>query len=364
MYQSRKLRSQPAEPAKDSELRVLPFPRISDPAFESLLNELIQHLQNAAGAEESVRPNESEEQQLPLPIFPGLIPGATTESLAEEFEPVSEERNLQPSAGLSDQEFESLLNDLVQRSQDAFLAANPEAPARREEPQPPLPIPPSILPDATTESPRGESELTGEWRDVLPPPGISDQGLESRLDELAEQLRAASRTKNSASPHSSEQSQPPLPIPPSILPETTTESPRGESELSGEGRDLIMPLLTVLVVGLAIILGVLLGMHLARDRSEARALKQTESAGSLPTVSAPLSGQSVTDNIMQGNLQDRTDASQPIELQDKHQKALTHLNPPGGLTVYEKDRVIFRLPPSQVSEWEGMEHVTPTEVGH
>jgi hypothetical protein len=199
---------------------------------------------------------------------------------------------------------------------------------------------------------------------VLPFRGISEPALESALNELVQRLQDAIRTENSASLQPSEEPQPMLPVPPSILPEIMIESPRRESGPSGEGRAFIMPLLTVLVVGLAMILGVLLGMHRARNRGEGRGLNQSESAGSLSTVSAPLSGQSVTDEIRLGNPPDRTDASQPIELQDKHQKALTHLNPPGGLTVYENDRVIFRLPPTQVSEWVRMEHVKPTEVGH
>jgi hypothetical protein len=292
MYQSDKLRSQPPDSAKDSELRVLPFRGISEPALESALNELVQRLQDAIRTENSA--------------------------------------SLQPS----------------------------------EEPQPMLPVPPSILPEIMIESPRGEAEPSGEGRDVRPSPGICDPAFESLLHELVQRSQDAFRTENSDSPHSSEESQPPLPIPPNLLPDARTESPRGESELSGEGRDLIMPLLTVLVVGLAMILGVLLGMHRARNRGEGRGLNQSESAGSLSTVSAPLSGQSVTDEIRLGNPPDRTDASQPIELQDKHQKALSHLNPPGVLTVYENDRVIFRLPPTQVSEWERMEHVKPTEVGH
>ena len=78
----------------------------------------------------------------------------------------------------------------------------------------------------------------------------------------------------------SDEPQSPLPIPPSILPDVTPESPIGESERSSKWRDLFMPLLTVLVVGLAMILGVLLGMHQARNRGEARALKQSESARS------------------------------------------------------------------------------------
>ena len=157
----------------------------------------------------------------------------------------------------------------------------------------------------------------------------------------------AFRIENSASPHASEESQSPLPVPPSLLQNTTTELPSGESKLAAEGHDLLLPLLTVLVVSLAMILGMILGMHRAHTRSEARALKQSKSVGSLRTVSAPLSGQSVTDNNRQGNPPERAEASQPIEPQDKRQEASTHSHPAGGLTVYENDRVIFRLPPSQ-----------------
>ena len=270
MDQSDKLRSQPPDSAEDSELRVLPSAGISDPALESLLNELVQRLQDAIRTENSA--------------------------------------SLQPS----------------------------------EEPQPLMPILPSVQPEIMTELPRGESESNGEGRDVLP-----DATFESLLHELVQRSQEAFQTENSASPHPSEESQPLLPVPSSLLPDVTPESLIGESERSSEGRDLIMPLLTVLVVGLAMILGVLLGMHRARNRGEARALKQSESAGSLPKVSAPLSGQSVTDNIRQGHPPDRTHASQPTETQEKQQKAPTELHSPGGLTVYENNRVIFRLPPSQ-----------------
>ena len=201
MYQSDKLRSQSPDPAEDWERRVLPFPRISDPAFESVVNELVRRLQDTIRTENSASPHPS------------------------------------------------------------------------EEPQPPLLIPPSLLPEIMTESPRGESESSGEGRDVLP-----DAAFESLLHELVQRSQDAFRTENSATPHPSEESQPLLPIPSSLLPDVTPESLIGESERSSEGRDLIMPLLTVLVVGLAMILGVLLGMHRARNRGEARALKQSESA--------------------------------------------------------------------------------------
>ena len=270
MYQSDKLRSQPPDSAKDSELRVLPSAGISDPALESLLNELVQRLQDAIRTENSA--------------------------------------SLQPS----------------------------------EEPQPLLPIFPSVQPEIMTESPRGESEPNGEGRDVLP-----DATFESLLHEVVQRSQEAFRTENSATPHPSEESQPLLPVLSSLLLDVTPESPIGESERSSEGRDLIMPLLTVLVVGLAMILGVLLGMHRVRNRGEARALLQSESARSLPTVSAPLSGQSVTADIRQGYPPDRADASQPTETQEKHRKSPTQVHPAGGLTVYENDRVIFRLPPSQ-----------------
>jgi hypothetical protein len=274
MYQSGKLRSQPPDPEEDTELRVLPSPGISEKTLESLLNELVQQLRVASRTENSARPHPS------------------------------------------------------------------------EEPQPPLPIPPSVLPDAMTESPRGASELSGEGRDVLPSPGISDPEFESLLNELVQRSQEAFRTENSASPHRSEESQRPLPIPLSMMAEATTESPSGESELSGERRDLIMPVLTVLVVGFAMILGMLLGIHWARSRGEARAIKQSEPAGSLPTVSKPLSGQSVTD-VRRPNPQDLTGASQSTEPQDMHQKAPAQRHSPGGLTVYENDRVIFQLPPGE-----------------
>ena len=271
MYQSRKLRYQPAEPAKDSELRVLPFPRISDRAFESLLNELIQHLQTAAGAEESVRPAEREEKQLALSFPSVLIPGATTESLAEESEPSHEEPDVQPSAGLSDQEFESLLNDLVQRSQDAFQAANPTPPGR-EEPQAPLPIPSTLMPEVAIESPR--------------------TGL----------------------------------------------------ELGRERRDLKMALLTVLVVSLAMTLGWLLGMHYARNRGATQAVKQHPSTSSFPSISMPSTGRTATEEDGVESPPNHAGRPQP---QDAHHNARPRVRPPEGLTVYENDRAIFRLPPEQ-----------------
>ena len=117
MYQSGKLRSQSPDPAKDSES---PVPGIYGSAFESLLNELVQHYQGAYRPEKSVNPQASEEAQLSLPIPLSPSPDASPESISGESERGSEGQDILPFPGISDPEFESLLNDLVQRSQDAF----------------------------------------------------------------------------------------------------------------------------------------------------------------------------------------------------------------------------------------------------
>src|SRR5579864_6977674 len=115
MYQSRKLRSQSPAPAEDRELRVLPFRGISEPTLESLLNELVQRLQAAIRIENSAGPHPSEEPQSPLPILSNLSPHATPESPRGEAGLNGEGRDVLPDAA-----FESLLKELVQRSQEAF----------------------------------------------------------------------------------------------------------------------------------------------------------------------------------------------------------------------------------------------------
>ena len=106
-----------------------------------------------------------------------------------------------------------------------------------------------------------------------------------------------------------------------------------------------MTLLTILVVGLAMICGMLLGIHHANNRGASQILKN-ESVGSVPTASAPLSSQSVIDQIRLAD-PNRVGRSQLGGPQEKHQKARTRFERPGGLTVYQNDRVVFELPPGQ-----------------
>ena len=272
MDQSGKLRSLSPDPAEDSKLRVPPYPEICDPAFESLLNELVQHYQAAYRSEKSTSPHDSEEAHLPNPL--SLSPDASLESPGGESERGSEGHEILPSPGLSDPEFESLLNDLVQRSQDAF------------------------------------------------------------------------RTQQSASQHPSEEPTAPFPIPSTLSLEATPEKPHGESKRSDERHDLVMTLLTILVVGLAMICGILLGIHYERNRGESQTLKPNESTRSVPTVSAPLGSQSAVDHIRLGN-PDPAGTSRLSGPQEKNQKARMHFVRPGELTVYQNDRVIFELPPGQ-----------------
>ena len=275
MYQSSKLRSQTPDPAGDAALNGVLFPRISDPALESRLNEFVKQFQDALRMESSAGPHPSDESQTTLPIPPSFLLDATPESASGESQPSTGSHDAPPSPGIPDPAFESLLNEVVQRYQDAF------------------------------------------------------------------------RAERSATPPPNEESQTTLPVPPTLLLDVTPELATGDCKGSIEGHSLILPLLTFLVVGVAIILGILLGMHHAPNRGGARTAKQSESAGSLPKVSAPLR-QSVPDEFRRGNPTDRVDASHPTVAQDKHQKAPAQLQPRGGLTVYKNNRVIFRLPPSQL----------------
>lgn len=250
-----------------------------------------------------------------------------------------------PVPGIYGSAFESLLNELVQHYQGAYRPEKSVNPQASEEAQLSLPIPLSPSPDASPESISGESERGSEGQDILPFPGISDPEFESLLNDLVQRSQDAFRTQESASPHPTDEPTLPPPIPSSVLPETAPEKPGGESERSEEGHDVVMTLLTILVVGLAMICGMLLGIHHANNRGASQILKN-ESVGPVPTASAPLSSQSVIDQIRLAD-PNRVGRSQLGGPQEKHQKARTRFERPGGLTVYQNDRVVFELPPGQ-----------------
>ena len=250
------------------------------------------------------------------------------------------ELSVVPSAEISDPALESLLGELLQEYQDAF--GTEESASTR-----PLPIPQSLCPDATPESLSAESEPSSATAEAPLSQEIRDLAFELLLQRLTKSQNAI-RAERSTRSSPSENPQSPLPIPSSLMPATKPKSPGGECEAISEGRDFVSPLLPFLVATFAMMLGVLLGMHTARNRGETRALKQSESAASLPRFSASPSSESAPDVVARGNpLVQQSGPSHQTGSRHPHQKAPAQPHTLGELTVYQNDEVIFRLPPGQ-----------------
>lgn len=250
------------------------------------------------------------------------------------------ELSVVPSAEISDPSLESLLGELLQEYQDAF--GTEESASTR-----PLPIPQSLCPDATPESLSAESEPSSARAEARLSQEIRDLAFELLLQRLTKSQNAI-RAERSTRSSPSENPQAPLPIPSSLMPATKPKSPGGECEAISEGRDFVSPLLPFLVATFAMMLGVLLGMHTARNRGETRALKQSESAASLPRFSASPSSESAPDVVARGNpLVQQSGPSHQTGSRHPHLKAPAQPHTLGELTVYQNDEVIFRLPPDQ-----------------
>ena len=250
------------------------------------------------------------------------------------------ELSVVPSAEISDPSLESLLGELLQEYQDAF--GTEESASTR-----PLPIPQSLCPDATPESLSAESEPSSATAEAPLSQEIRDLAFELLLQRLTKSQNAI-RAERSTRSSPSENPQAPLPIPSSLMPATKPKSPGGECEAISEGRDFVSPLLPFLVATFAMMLGVLLGMHTARNRGETRALKQSESAASLPRSSASPSSESAPDVVARGNPSvQQSGPSHQTGSRHPHLKAPAQPHTLGELTVYQNDEVIFRLPPDQ-----------------
>ena len=250
------------------------------------------------------------------------------------------ELSVVPSAEISDPALESLLGELLQEYQDAF--GTEESASTR-----PLPIPQSLCPDATPESLCAESEPSSATAEARLSQEIRDLAFELLLQRLTKSQNAI-RAERSTRSSPSENPQAPLPIPSSLMPATKPKSPGGECEAISEGRDFVSPLLPFLVATFAMMLGVLLGMHTARNRGETRALKQSESAASLPRFSASPSSESAPDVVARGNpLVQQSGSSHQTGSRHPHLTAPAQPHTLGELTVYQNDEVILRLPPGQ-----------------
>jgi hypothetical protein len=269
-----------------------------------------------------------------------------------------------PPEEISDPAFESLLNELVQRYQVLLRAEKAAAPESEPLAEPPL-IASTLLPNPIAESHAAEPEPTTESRDSEardletrepePSPRMSDAAFESLLNDLVEQYREAFRTESAALPPqtNSPEPSPALPIPPSLMPHHMAESTPAELETSTRWRGLLMPVLTALVVGLAMVLGLLLGIHQAhrvaihtlkgRDTAAPRSAVATPSVATptLPTPTPPSNTQTVTKQIEPVDHSYQTTAAQRTDRRVHRQP-----HPHGGLTVYKNDQVIFHLPPS------------------
>jgi hypothetical protein len=176
---------------------------------------------------------------------------------------------------------------------------------------------------------------------------MCDEAFESLLEELVRQHQDAFRAETFSPAHPNQEPQTPLPLPSSLMPAATREPASGDSEPRSERYHFILPLLRVLVAALAMILGLLLGMHNVRNRFETQTLKQRESTGTVPKISEPFNVQSGTNDIGQKNPSVQTGVSRQSDSHGPHGKAARQLPTPGELTVFENDRVIFRLPANQ-----------------
>jgi hypothetical protein len=249
-----------------------------------------------------------------------------------------------PFAGSPDQQLHSLLNHLLQQYRDALGTDKSTFSHAGEQLELPLLMPSTRLPDEVIDA--GGAQPWLKVGDVGPAPGICDLAFESLLNELVQQHQDAFRNERFAFQDSSQETQAPWPVLSSLIPSTMPESKGGESEPSGERAYLGTRLLTVLVVGLAMIFGVLLGMHSARKRFGVQTLRPSESTDSRPGVSEPFDVQSVPDKIGNGNTLGRPGGSRQTDFRDTHRMA-SKPHAPGELTVFENDRVIFRLPADQ-----------------
>ena len=257
------------------------------------------------------------------------------------------ELSVVPSAEISDPWLESLLGELLQEYQDAFGTEESASTRPSKEHRFPLPIPQSLCPDATPESLSAESEPSSATAEAPLSQEIRDLAFELLLQRLTKSQNAI-RAERSTRSSPSENPQAPLPIPSSLMPATKPKSPGGECEAISEGRDFVSPLLPFLVATFAMMLGVLLGMHTARNRGETRALKQSESAASLPRFSASPSSESAPDVVARGNPSvQQSGPSHQTGSRHPHLKAPAQPHTLGELTVYQNDEVIFRLPPDQ-----------------
>jgi hypothetical protein len=254
------------------------------------------------------------------------------------------ELSVVPSAEISDPSLESLLGELLQEYQDAFGTEESASTRPSKEHRFPLPIPQSLCQYAAPESLSAESEPSSATAEARLSQEIRDLAFELLLQRLTKSQNAI-RTERSTRSSPSENPQAPLPIPSSLMPATKPKSP---GEAISEGRDFVSPLLPFLVATFAMMLGVLLGMHTARNRGETRALKQSESAASLPRFSASPSSESAPDVVARGNpLVQQSGSSHQTGSRHPHLTAPAQPHTLGELTVYQNDEVILRLPPGQ-----------------
>ena len=108
-------------------------------------------------------------------------------------------------------------------------------------------------------------------------------------------------------------------------------------------RDWITPILTGLVIALAILLGTLIGMHISRNRNvqrrAARASSPAEIASMHPSVAQEQGARPQSTSALP------PESSRPVGTgaaqNENHQRPQR-----GGLVVYKNDRVVFQIPPT------------------
>jgi len=107
-------------------------------------------------------------------------------------------------------------------------------------------------------------------------------------------------------------------------------------------RDWITPILTGVVIALAILLGTLIGMHISRNRNVPRRVAKVASPAEIASMHPSMAQQGVPP---QSTSAPQPESSRPVETgaaqNENRQKPQK-----GGLVVYKNDRVVFQIPPT------------------
>ena len=192
----------------------------------------------------------------------------------------------------------------------------------------------------TQESVTDLSEISsGEAPTIFSKRGICDPAFESLVGMLVEHYRNGLSPEDSGN-EPADGEPPTLLSIPSLSPVAAQEDLTSEGGNGSKARNLKSLLLTILVVGLAICLGVLLGMH--RMRSEGTARTYQRAGEEAPPMATP---QPVHHSEIDRGQPNRILTTSANPLRDTYRKRASGYGSDGGLTVFQNDKVIFQLSP-------------------